>query len=55
MVQPWHAVWDEGVMANAPTRVRREIEEAMPALQIGMPRNTLGSSRARSSTDPSRT
>jgi len=32
LVQAWHGVWDEGMAADAPTRVTWEIEEAMPGV-----------------------
>jgi uncharacterized protein YndB with AHSA1/START domain len=32
LVQTFHAVWDEGVKADGPTRVSWEIEDAMPGV-----------------------
>jgi uncharacterized protein YndB with AHSA1/START domain/DNA-binding transcriptional ArsR family regulator len=32
LVQSWHGVWDEAMVADAPSRVTWEIEEAMPGV-----------------------
>jgi uncharacterized protein YndB with AHSA1/START domain/DNA-binding transcriptional ArsR family regulator len=32
LVQTWHGVWDEGMAADAPTRVTWEIEDATPGV-----------------------
>lgn len=32
LVQSWHGVWDEGMAADAPSRVTWEIEEALPGV-----------------------
>jgi uncharacterized protein YndB with AHSA1/START domain len=32
LVQDWHGVWDEGMAADAPTRVAWEVEETTPGV-----------------------
>jgi uncharacterized protein YndB with AHSA1/START domain len=32
LVQSWHGVWDEGMAADAPSRVTWEIEETEPGI-----------------------